>query len=319
MKVLIADKFEAEGLQQLKEIASEVEIDPSLKEGSLKDKVASFQPDILIVRSTKVPADIQDAGKNLKIVIRAGSGYDTIDTAHAAEKKIHVANCPGMNAVAVAELVMGLMISLDRRIADNVADLRSHKWRKKEYSKACGLKNSTLGIIGVGRIGSAVAKRALAFEMKVLYFDVVPDLKPADHPDCKRAAVDEIFKQADVITLHVPGTGDTKHLVNADRLAMMKPNSLLINTSRASVIDEPALIKALKDGKIRGAGVDVYDNEPAADAPAVESPLADVPTLYGTHHIGASTDQAQLAVADEVVRIVREFKNTGKVLNCVNM
>jgi D-3-phosphoglycerate dehydrogenase / 2-oxoglutarate reductase len=318
MKILIADKFEAFGIQQLKEITDGVVCEPELKDDTLTKRIAEFDPVILIVRSTKVQAPQLDAGKSLKLVIRAGSGVDTIDVPHATKKGVKVANCPGMNAIAVAELVMGHMINMDRRIADNVADVRAHKWNKKEYSKAGGLKGRTLGIVGVGRIGSAVAKRALAFEMNVLYYDVIPDIKPADDPHCKRASLDEVFKQSDVITLHVPGTGDTKHLVNAARIATMKKGAMIINTSRASVVDEPALIAALKSGQIKAAAVDVYDNEPAADAKEITSPLADVPGLYGTHHIGASTDQAQAAVAEETVRIVREFKKSGKALNAVN-
>ena len=158
-----------------------------------------------------------------------------------------------MNAVAVAELVMGHMINLDRRIADNVADLRAHKWNKKEYSKARGLKGSTLGIVGLGRIGTEVAKRALAFDMNVLWYDVVPNLKGPEHPNCQRVELDRLFRESDFVTLHVPGTGDTKHLVNAARLATMKPDAMIINTSRASVIDEPALIAALKEKEVRAA------------------------------------------------------------------
>ena len=169
----------------------------------------------------------------------------------------------------------------------------------------------------MGRIGVEVAKRALAFDMNVLWYDVIPNYNPLTHPNCKRAELDAIFKEADYVTLHVPGSGDTKHLVNAARLATMKKHAAIINTSRASVIDEPALIAALKEGRIRAAAVDVYENEPTADAKEIASPLADLPNLYGTHHIGASTDQAQAAVADETVRIVREFQ-AGKVINAVN-
>lgn len=318
MKILIADKFEAFGIAELKKIATEVTCEPDLKDATLTKRVAEFDPAVLIVRSTKVNADTLQAGKQLKVVIRAGSGYDTIDVAAAKQRGIKVSNCPGMNAVAVAELVMGHMINLDRRIADNVAELRAHKWNKKEFSKARGLKGSTLGIVGLGRIGMEVAKRALAFDMHVLWYDVVPNLKGPDHPKARRVELDELFKQSDYVTLHVPGAGDTKHLINAQRLATMKPHAAIINTSRASVVDEPALIAALKEGRIRAAAVDVYENEPAADAKTCESPLANLPNLYGTHHIGASTEQAQTAVAEETIRIVQEFKRTGKVINCVN-
>ena len=318
MKILIADKFESFGVEGLKKLADEVVCEPGLKDAALAQRIAAMDPTILIVRSTKVNADALKSGKQLKVVIRAGSGVDNIDVAAAKQRSIKVANCPGMNAVAVAELVMGLMISLDRRIGDNVADLRAHKWNKKEYSKARGLKGNTLGIVGLGRIGNEVAKRALAFDMNVLWYDVVPNLQGPKHPNCQRTDLERLFREADIVTLHVPGTGDTKHLVNAQRIATMKPNAVIINTSRPSVIDEPALIAALKEGRIRAAGVDVYENEPTADAKTIESPLADLPNVYGTHHIGASTDQAQAAVAEETVRIVREYKNTGQVVNCVN-
>ncbi len=318
MKVLIADKFEASGIDELTKIADEVICEPELKEAALTQKLAAFDPTVLIVRSTKVQPDQLSAAASLKLVIRAGSGYDTIDIGTAKEKGIKVANCPGMNAVAVAELAMGHVINLDRRISDNVADLRAHKWNKKGYAKARGLKNSTLGIVGMGRIGTELAKRALAFEMNVLWYDVVTDYQPLEHSNCRRTDLDALFRESDYISLHVPGTGDTKHLVNAGRLATMKSHACIINTSRAPVVDEAALTDALKVGTIRAAALDLYADEPAADAKEINSPLCDVPNVYGTHHIGASTEQAQLAVAEEAVRIVGEFKNTGEVLHCVN-
>lgn len=318
MNVLIADKLEAEGVDGLKLLGVTVLLEPSLDGAALAARVAEVNPEVLIVRSTKVGAETLTASKALKVVIRAGSGYDTIDVKTATERGVKVSNCPGMNAVAVAELVMGLMLAMDRRIAENVADSRQHKWNKKEYSKARGLKGSTLGIVGMGRIGVETAKRALAFEMRVLWYDVLADLNPLPGTDCRRADLDTLFRESDVVTLHVPGTGDTKGLINAARLATMKPHAMLINTSRASVIDEAALAAALKAGKLRGAAVDVYENEPAADAKENPSPLCDAPGLYGTHHIGASTEQAQLAVAQETVRIVAEFMKSGSVLNAVN-
>jgi D-3-phosphoglycerate dehydrogenase len=318
MKILIADKFEESGVTELKEIASAVEFVPDLKDDSLTAKLAEFDPEVLIVRSTKVQPPQLDAAKSLKLVIRAGSGYDTIDTHTAKEKGIRVANCPGMNAVAVAELAMGLIVNLDRRISDNVADLRSHTWNKKLYSKARGLKNSTLGIVGMGRIGIELAKRALAFEMKVRWFDISPDIAAPEHPECRGLSLDNIFQEADYISLHVPGTGATEKLVNAERLKMMKPHACIVNTSRASVIDETALIAALRDGTIRAAALDLYADEPAPDAKEIRSPLCELPNVYGTHHIGASTEQAQLAVAEETVRIVKTFAETGNILHCVN-
>ncbi|MBK9121157.1 MAG: hydroxyacid dehydrogenase [Phycisphaerales bacterium] len=318
MKILIADKFEDFGVAALQALGAEVACEPELKDATLVARLAAFGPEVLIVRSTKVTHAHLSAAPQLKLVIRAGSGFDTIDVAAATEQGIKVANCPGMNAVAVAELVIGLLIALDRRIPDNNTDLHAHRWNKKEYSRARGLKGSTLGILGCGRIGSEVARRALAFEMNILYYDVVPELRPVDHPAVQPASVEEIFRRADFLTMHVPGTGDTQHLVNSERLALMQPHAVLVNTSRASVVDESALITALRAGRLRAAAVDVYENEPTAEAREIHSPLADVPNLYGTHHIGASTEQAQRAVAEETVRIVRAYRESGTVLNCVN-
>ncbi len=322
-KVLVADKMEQEGLDQLAQIADEVQFDASLKDDTLKARLAEFDPDVLVVRSTKVPAEIQAAGKSLRLIVRAGSGYDTIDTAAAAERGIRVCNCPGMNAVAVAELVMGLIIALDRKIADNVIDLRAGRWRKKVYAKVGrGLKGHTLGVIGAGRIGAAVARRALAFEMNVVWYDVVPEADLgglAGAEGVARAELDDVLRRADFVTLHVPGGEGTRHLIDAKRLALMKKEAVLINTSRAGVVDEAALIAAIDAGKLRGAGLDVYADEPPADAETIESPVCRVDGIYGTHHIGASTEQAQRAVAAEAVRIVARFKETGEALHCVNL
>ncbi len=320
MKILVADKMEQFGLDQLKGLADEVAYEPDLKGDALAKRLAEFDPDVMTVRSTKVPKEVQAASKNLKVIIRAGSGFDTIDTAAAAERGIRVCNCPGMNAVAVAELTMGLILSLDRRIPDNVADLRAHTWKKKHYAKAGkGLKGGTIGIIGAGQIGAEVAKRALAFDMNVLYYHIGRQVTLVDHPNAERTEVDELLRRSDVVSIHVPGGGGTKHLIDAERLALMKPSALIINTSRAGVIDEEALVQALKEGKLRGAGLDVFANEPSAESKTIDSVIVDLPNCYGTHHIGASTEQAQLAVAEEVVRIVAHFKETGEALHCVNL
>lgn len=320
MKILVADKMEQWGLEQLKGLADELSYEPDLKDDALKQRLAQFDPDVLTVRSTKVPREIQAAAKSLKLIIRAGSGFDTIDIHAAAERGIRVCNCPGMNAVAVAELTLGLILALDRRIPDNVADLRAHRWRKKHYAAAGkGLKGRTLGIIGAGRIGLEVARRALAFDMHVLYYHIGRQLELVDHPNAQRAEIDDILRRSDVVTVHVPGGAGTRHLIDERRLRLMKPDALLINTSRAGVIDEEALVRALREGRLRGAGLDVYADEPPAEAQTIESAIIDLPNCYGTHHIGASTEQAQLAVAEEVVRIVAHFKQTGEALHCVNL
>lgn len=320
MKILSADKMEPWGIEQLKSFAKEFVCEPALKGPALKQKLTQFDPELLIVRSTKVPADVMAGGPHLAGIIRAGSGYDTIDVAAASARGIMVANCPGMNAAAVAELTIGLMIACDRRIPDNVADLRAHKWRKKHYAKlARGLRGRTLGILGAGGIGSLVAEAALALGMSVLYYHLGRQRRLVDHPNCHRAELDDLLSKSDVVSIHMPGGKSTHHLIAAKRLALLKPDAVLINTSRAGIVDEDALAVALREGKLRAAAIDVYPDEPAADAETIDSPLADVPNLYGTHHIGASTAQAQMAVAEETVRLVREYKTTGKLPNCVNM
>lgn len=320
MRLFIADKFEQWGVDQAKGLCNELAYEPGLKGDELTKRVAAFGPNVLIVRSSKVPEVLMAAAPKLQLIIRAGAGVDNIEMPAASKRGIKVSNCPGMNSAAVAELTIGLMVALDRKIADNVIDLRAHKWKKAEYSKTgLGFKGRTMGIIGAGAIGSQVAKKAFAFDMKVLYYHLGRQLRLADHDNCERAELDDLVQRSDVITLHIPGGESTKRLIDERRLGLMKKSALLINTSRGDVLDQDALIRALKEGRLRGAALDVYNNEPAATADSIDSPACDCPNLYGTHHIGASTEQAQMAVAEETIRILAQFKQTGQALNCVNM
>jgi len=317
MIVLVADKMPEFGLAKLKEIGCEVIFEPDLKDAALTEAVARTRCGTLIVRSTKLSRATFEAGSGIQLVIRAGSGYDTIDVACATERNVRVCNCPGMNAVAVAELVIGLMISLDRRIVDQAVDLRRGVWNKKQYSGfGRGLKGRTLGIVGLGKIGYEVGKRAAAFEMKLLYSDVV--IQPAFELAIDKVSLDEILSESDFITLHVPGGGGTKHFIGEAELAKMKPTAYLINCSRGGVVDQVALANAIDAGTIGGAGLDVYEQEPAATDKAFSDPIVGKPGIYGTHHVGASTAQAQAAVAEEAVKIVQQFVGTGELLHCVN-
>ena len=318
MKVLIADKFADHGVGALREAGCEVVLDPDLKDESLAKAVGETQCDALVVRSTRVTADMLNASPNLALVIRAGSGYDTIDVPAATKRNIRVCNCPGMNSVAVAELTIGLMIALDRRIVDEVVDLRRGVWNKREYSKARGLKGRTLGTIGLGRIGYEVAKRAAAFEMKLIYSDVIDQKSIEEELGIRKVSLKELLAEADFVTLHVPGGKESKHMIGADELALMKPTAFLIHCSRGGVVDDVALADAVKSGTIAGAALDVYEVEPAASDKEFTNPIVRVPRIYGTHHVGASTEQAQNAVAEEVVRIVRGYVANGEFINCVN-
>ena len=318
MNLLIADKFEAEGIANLKSIGCSITQDADLSGQSLADALAGNECEVLIVRSTKVTADMISRAATLRLIIRAGSGYNTIDVQAAREKGIRVANCPGMNSTAVAELALGLMLALDRRIVDNVNDLRRGVWAKKEYGKARGLKTRTLGIVGLGRIGYLIARRAHAFEMNLIYADIVRNEEAEKELGIARVELDELLARADFVSLHVPANDSTKRMVNAGLFAKMKPTAFLINCSRGEVVDSAALVSAIEAGQIAGAGLDVYENEPGASDKEFNDPAGKCDRVYGTHHIGASTAQAQLAVADEVVRIIENYQRTGDVLNCVN-
>lgn len=318
MNILIADKFESTGIDELRAAGCEVIADASLKGDALTAAVGETRCAVLIVRSTRVTDEMLKASPNLNLVIRAGSGYDTIDVAAATERNIRVCNCPGMNSVAVAELTIGLMIALDRRIVDQTNDLRRGVWNKKEYSKARGLKGRTLGIVGLGRIGYEVAKRAAAFEMRLIYTDVFDQKRIEEELGIRKVLLGQLLAQADFVTLHVPGGGKTEYLIGPKELAAMKPTAFLLNCSRGGIVNEAALGEAVESGSIAGAALDVYEIEPAATDTEFKDPISQVAYVYGTHHVGASTEQAQSAVADEVVRIVRLYKETGEFINCVN-
>ena len=302
MKVLIADKFEKVGIDGLKELGCTVVSQPDLTAEALPGAIREADPHILIVRGTKVSADALQAGTALTLVIRAGAGIDTIDVATASSRGIFVSNCPGKNSIAVAEIVMGLLLSCDRRIPDQVADLRKGAWNKSEYSKARGLYGRTLGIVGLGQIGREVAARAQAFGMRVLAWSRTLTHEEADRLGIAYAQSPlEVARLADAVTINVAANADTKNLVNAEFLSAMRPGAYLINTSRGSVVDEAALRQAIAEKKIR-AGLDVFQSEPAGGSGTIGNEILQAPGVYGTHHVGASTDQAQVAIAHEVIR-----------------
>ncbi len=318
MRVLVADRFETVGVEGLQECGCEVLVDPHLSGDALVAAVREHDPEVLVVRSTQVTGAVIEAGRALSLIVRAGAGVNTIDAAAASQAGVFVANCPGMNAAAVAELVFGLMISLDRRIAHNVNELREGVWNKQEYSKARGLKGSTLGIVGLGQVGTEVARRGRAFDMRLVYFDVQSHPESEAEYGIEKLPLDDLLKQSDYVTLHVPLINETRHLIDEAKLRLMKPSAVIINTSRGEVVDQAALVRALEEGWIAKAGLDVYEQEPAKSRDAFKDPVSKMKELYGTHHIGAATAQAQMAVAGETVRIVRSYITRGEVPNSVN-
>ncbi len=319
MRVLVADKFEQSGLDDLAAAGCEVDFQPSLADQALVDAVAATEADVLVVRSTKVPAAVLEAG-SLKLVVRAGAGYNTIDVAAASRLGIYVSNCPGKNSVAVAELAMGLVCALDRRIPDQVAALREGRWDKATFSKgARGLHGRTLGLLGLGQIGRAIARRAQGFGMQVVAWSRSLTPERAEALGVTYAATPlDVARQADALSIHLALTPETKGLVGAELLAAMKDGAILVNTSRGDVVDEPALVAAVTAKGLR-VGLDVFAGEPSSGTGEFAPEVLSLPSVYGTHHVGASTDEAQEAIAAEAVRIITEFMATGTVPNVVNL
>lgn len=316
LRVLIADKFEQSGLDGLKAAGCEVAYRPGTKDDALVKAVAEFAPDVLVVRSTPVTEAILAAGA-LKLVVRAGAGYNTIDVAAASRRGIYVSNCPGKNSIAVAELAFGLILALDRRIPDNVAALQQGQWKKGEFSKARGLYGRTLGLIGVGQIGREMIPRAHAFGMNVIGWSRSLTLESAEQLGVGfKTTANDVAPSADIVSVHVALNAKTRGLLGAEFFEAMRAGSYFVNTARAEVIDQDALAKAIREKGVRAA-LDVFANEPAGSAAEFTDPVAQ--QVYGTHHIGASTDQAQEAIAAETVRIIENFQRTGQVPNVVNL
>jgi D-3-phosphoglycerate dehydrogenase / 2-oxoglutarate reductase len=329
MIVLVADQFEQSGIDGLRAAGCEVFYDAKLADETLVEALRQTRADVLVVRSTKVTAAMMDVGP-LALIVRAGAGYNTIDVAAASARGIYVSNCPGKNAVAVAELAFGLLLALDRRIPDNVAALRAGQWNKKEFSKAAGIKGKTLGLIGYGSIGRAMAIRARAFEMHLAIWSRHlgsgdPDLGALGlddgHHDLQvtlAASPADVAAKSDALSVHVALAAETKRLIDAAVLDRLKPGAFFINTARAEVVDHAALDAAIASKGLRVA-LDVFRDEPSAATAAFTDPIVARPNVYGTHHVGASTEQAQEAIAAETVRIVSTFRETGRVPNVVNL
>lgn len=321
MTILVADNIAEVGVEALAEEGYTIVEKPGLAGEMLVEALAAEAPDVLVVRSTKVTPEALDASPSLALIVRAGAGYDTIDVQGAANRGIFVANCPGKNSVAVAELTMGHILSIDRRLPDNVADARAGQWNKKAYAQAQGLKGRTLGIIGLGNIGTEVMQRAKAFDLNVIAWSrsLTPEVAKEAMGIGYRDGPKAVAKDASIVSLHVASTPETENLADRAFFEALPDGAIFVNTTRAAVVDEDALVWALDEKDVQ-AGIDVMEGEPASKrTDDFEHPLADHPNLYLSHHIGASTQQAQDATAMEAARVIRTFDKEGDVPNCVNL
>jgi D-3-phosphoglycerate dehydrogenase / 2-oxoglutarate reductase len=319
MRILVADRLPNRFVEAMEGRGHECVVDVELTETSLSEAMAGVH--ILVVRGTRVTPSVFAAADSLRLVVRAGSGTNTIDCDEASRTGVLVANVPGRNAVAVAELTLGLLLAVDRAIPDNTSELRAGHWDKRRFAGVGrGLYGQSLGIVGLGNIGLAVAERAAGFGMHVfaqakgsrsaeavqriddLGIELVPDLVT-------------LASRVGVLSLHVPSTTETRGLVGADVLDALQPG-ILLNTSRADVVDAQALLARLDAGGL-SAGLDVFPDEPGSGSANWHSPLAAHPRVVGTHHVGASTRQAQEAVVDGVEEVVDAF-DRGELLNVVN-
>lgn len=318
MRVLIADKLPECSIEALRQKGHNVTVEICSSD-QLRDALIRHDSEALVVRSTNVNRKMLEQAPSLELIVRAGAGYDSIDVEAASEFGIFIANCPGKNASAVAELTIGHMVALDRRIPDNVSTARAGQWRKAEYSKAQGLKGRVLGLVGMGKIGQLVARMAHGIGLEVIAWSrsLTPETAAALGVKYMRTPV-EVATEADIVSLHVAATKETTHLANQEFFEAMKPGAFFINTTRGSVVDEQALRSALDTKQLRAA-LDVFADEPSYKEGSLEAAFSTHPSVYLTHHIGASTMQAQAATADEAARVIDTYANRGLVPNCVNI
>lgn len=318
VRILVADKFSAQAMDHLRAAGHDVGFHPDVTAETMAEALVGYEA--VVVRSTRVTAAAIDANDQLQLIVRAGAGTNTIDMAAAAVNSVTVCNTPGKNAVAVAELAMGLILAIDRNIPDNVADIRSGVWNKKLYSEAQGLLGRRIGIVGFGDIGIEMATRAAAFGLAIYTVGRTGRSERALEVMARLNVttvrnLEELFSAVDIITFHVPSLPATVGMLGPELLDYVQPGTVIINTSRGEVIDEAALLAVIDEKDLR-VGTDVYHNEPDPGEREFVSEFAQHPRVYGTHHIGASTEQSQQAVADEVVAVIEAFA-AGEVRNQV--
>ncbi len=311
MKVLVSDNISEKGVHILEKAGLDVDVKTGRMPEELKKDIGGY--DAIIIRSaTKVTADIIKAAKKLRVVGRAGSGLDNVDKIAATKSGIVVMNTPGGNTITTAEHTMALLLSLARNIPQATASMKQGKWEKKKFM-GVEMYNKTLGIVGLGNIGSHVAKTAHGMGMKVITYDPYLSEEKAKTLGVTLVGIEELFREADFITNHIPLTKETRHLINQKSIATMKKGVRIINAARGGIVDEEALYNALKSGKVAGAALDVFEKEPPE-----ESPLFKLDNFICTPHLGASTADAQENVAVAVANQIVDYLINGTIRNAVN-
>lgn len=315
MKILVADKLHPLVVEKLGALG-QLDYQPGLDAETLVEPAKDA--DVVIVRSTKVTGQAIEAARRLSLIIRAGAGVNTIDLEAASGKGISVCNCPGKNAVAVAELAVSLMLAWDRRLPDGVAALRQGRWDKGGFSKAVGFQGRTVGIIGLGSIGEATIERLRGFNVKLVCWSrsLTPEKAAALGVEYAESPL-EVARRSSIVSLHVALSKDTRDMFGDEFFDQMAPGEIVINTCRAEVVQRDALQKALDRGVL--VGTDVFHDEPTGKAGEFVDAIAGHANLYGTHHIGASTDQSELDTGMEAHRIVQAFVDGVPLPNCVNV
>lgn len=320
MRLLIADKLHPRAIEELRSLPVEVEYDPELTSETLETRLRGVG--ILIVRSTPVTAAAIDAAPALHLIVRAGTDVQSIDIRAASRRGVFVAHVPGRNAAAVAELVFGLMINLDRRLPDALGSLRSGRWERAEYGRAEGLHGKTLGIAGLGAVGREVAHRARAFGLNVLAWGrSLTPIRAGELGVGVAATLEELASKSDILSVHLPLTDKTQRCINKTILELLPPRAMFINAARADLVDYEALRACVEQRGLR-VGLDVYPGEPRGTSvfsAELFKPVQGKGLIYGTPHIASSTDQAQLSVAVAAVKIIRSFLLEGNIPNTVNV
>jgi D-3-phosphoglycerate dehydrogenase / 2-oxoglutarate reductase len=312
VRLLVTDPISEEGMEILSRDADvQVDMRSNLTQEELVSVIKDY--DGIIIRSgTQVTAEVIDAGVNMKVVGRAGVGVDNVDLDYATRKGILVMNTPAANILSAAEHTMAMMLSLARKIVWADSSLKSGRWERKKFT-GIELSGKTLGIVGIGRVGGEVAKRAKAFQMRLVGFDPFISPENAVKVGVRLLPLERVLEEADIITVHAPLTPGTRHLIGREELKLLKPTAMILNCARGGIVEEEALYEALRERRIAGAALDVFENEPP-----VGSKLLELDNIVVTPHLGASTREAQEKVSLEMAEHVKMFLKEGKISNAVN-